>query len=282
MVNGQVISLTEFQAALDEIKAAGKGFFTSNESAGRIKRDLLERLIDKHLMLQEAHKKRIVIDPQLVDASVRLIQQEYPDGGLEEYLASKGLDLERYRRETETSLVIQRLIKQDVVDRIAISREDVQTYYEQNRDKFLRPEEVRVKQIVTRTQEEAEGLRKQILRGASFEELARQHSLGPEGLKGGDLGYFPRGRMPPEIEEVCFKLWPGTKASQVIESPYGFHLFQLVDKRPARELSLDEAREEIERALLDSRTKEAERFYIRSLREQASIDRDLQLLDRIH
>ncbi len=282
VVNGELISVAEFQEALDEIKQAGKGYFASNQTANRIKRDLLERLIDRHLLLQEAARKRINLDPKLVDASIHLLKQEYPHDGLVKQLESKGRDLQRYRLETETSLIIHRLLKQEVIDRIAISREDIQKYYERHRDRFVRPGEVRVRQIVTRTKEEAEQLRKKILRGASFEEMAKKHSLGPEAVKGGDLGYFPRGRMPREIEEVCFKLWAGSRASKVIESPYGFHLFKLVDKRSARELSLGAARAEISRALLDERTEEAERFYIRSLREQASIERDLQRLERIH
>jgi peptidyl-prolyl cis-trans isomerase C len=281
VVNGEDISGADFQAYLDEIKQAGKGYFQNTETASRIKRDLLERMIDKRLLLQEARKRRITLDPKLVEASMSLVRKGYPDGGVSDQLKAKGRDMEHYRQETEVSLTIARLLKQEVVDRIAISREDIEKHYNQNRERFVRPEEVRVRQIVTREKEQAEELRKQILRGAKFEELASKNSLGPEATKGGDLGYFPRGRMPPEIEEVCFKLWAGSKASKVIESPYGFHLFQLVDKRPARELSLDDARAEIERALLDARTKEAERFFIRSLREQASIERDLQRLDRI-
>jgi len=168
-----------------------------------------------------------------------------------------------------------------VVDRIAVSREEVEKYYEEHRDQFRKPEEVRVRQIVTKTEEEAEKLRKMVLRGASFEELARKHSLGPEAKNGGDLGYFPRGRMPPAIEEACFKLW-SSHVSRVAASPYGFHLFQLVDRRAARELSLEDAREEIERKLVDEKTREAETYYIRSLREKASIQRDLSLLEKVH
>ena len=281
VVNGEPITVEAYKIALAEIKQAGKGYFSSPESANRIKRDLLERLIDQRLLLEEAKRRRITLDPQVVEASLHLVEQSYPDGGLEEHLASKGIDRERYRIDTETQLVIQRLLKQEVVDRIAISRQDIQTYYEQHRDRFMRPEEVRVRQIVTRTAEQAEDLRKQIQRGASFEKLAKENSLGPEATQGGDLGWFPRGRMPPEIEEVAFKLWSGTRVSKVIESPYGFHLFQPVGKRPARELTLEQAQAEIERALQDDRTREAERFFIRTLREQASIERDLQRLDRI-
>jgi peptidyl-prolyl cis-trans isomerase C len=282
LVNGQPISQTEFRSKLDAIKQAGKGFFRSPEEARRIRRDLLERMIDEKLLLQEAQRKRVVLEPRLIEATVDLIDQGYPDGGLATQLESKGLTLAEYRRATRESLLVQRLLKQEVADRIAISRQEIEEFYDNHRERFVRPEQVRVRQIVTPTREQAEQLRKKILRGAAFEELAEQHSLGPEAAQGGDLGWFPRGRMPPEIEQVAFNLWSGTKVSKVIESPYGFHLFQPVGKRPARELTLEQARAEIERSLTEERIREAESLFVRRLREKASIERDLQRLARIH
>ena len=193
----------------------------------------------------------------------------------------QGKTAESYRRETEISLLQHKLLKREVVERIAVSREEVEKYYNEHRQEFRRPEEVRVRQIVTQTEEEAEDLRKQILRGTSFEELARKHSLGPEAKLGGDLGYFPRGRMPPAIEEACFKLW-SSHVSRMVTSPYGFHLFQLVDRRPARELSLQDTQGEIENKLIAEKTREAEAYYLRTLREKTSIERDLSLLEKIH
>ena len=281
VVNDQAITLEGFQEALDEIRSVGKGFFVDKERASSLKRDLLERMIDTRLLLQEADRKRIVLDPKVAEASVDLARREYPPGGLEEELLKKGKSVESYLKETGSSLLLRKLLKREVVDRIAVSREEVEKYYQEHSDQFRKPEEVRVRQIVTKTEEEAEKLRKMILRGVSFEELARKHSLGPEAKKGGDLGYFPRGRMPPAIEEACFKLW-SSHVSRVAASPYGFHLFQLVDRRLARELSLEEAHPEIERKLVSEKTREAETYYIRSLREKASIQRDLSLLDKVH
>ncbi|MBN2494795.1 MAG: peptidyl-prolyl cis-trans isomerase [Deltaproteobacteria bacterium] len=282
IVTGEYITVEEFKQELNEIKEAGKGFFASSETSNRIKRDLLERLIDKRLLLQKARSQRIVPDPSLLQAKIKLLEHAYGAQGLESELSQRGSSMEDYERRTRESLLIERLLRQEVVDRIAISTKAIESYYENHGDRFVRPEEVRVRQIVTRTEEEAEQLRRDLLRGASFEDLARQHSLGPEATSGGDLGYFPRGRMPPAIEEVCFKLYPGQRVSKVVTSPYGYHLFKLIDKRPARKLSLEEARAEIERELLSERTKEAERYFIRTLREDASIDRDFSTLDRIH
>jgi len=281
VVNGEPISLAEVQAAFSELAQAGKGFFASPDMARRAKRDLLERLIDERLLLQEARLRQVSVDPAMVKASLDLLGRNYPREELARDLASRGRNLEQYEAASLDTLTIQRLLKQEVLDRIAVSREDVAQYYLQNKDRFVRPEEVRVLQIVTHTEAEAEELRKQITqRGASFEQLAKAHSLGPEAVRGGDLGFFPRGRMPPAIEDVAFKLWPG-QVSKVTPSPYGFHLFKLVEQRPVRALTLEDARAEIERKLIEERAKEAESFFVRTLREKATIERDVALLDRI-
>ncbi|MBW2702435.1 MAG: SurA N-terminal domain-containing protein [Deltaproteobacteria bacterium] len=72
-VNGEDISKATFIEALNELKEAGKGFFSSAETANRVKRDLLERLIEGELLLQEARRKGIHIDPKLVEAKIRLL-----------------------------------------------------------------------------------------------------------------------------------------------------------------------------------------------------------------
>ncbi len=82
---------------------------------------------------------------------------------------------------------------------------------------------------VTRSKEQAEARIRQILRqargGAEFTELAREHSDGPSGPNGGDLGSFPRGRMHPAFQEAAFALEVG-EISDPVETPFGYHIIQ--------------------------------------------------------
>jgi parvulin-like peptidyl-prolyl isomerase len=254
---------------------------TDTETTRRIKRELLERLIDDRLLIQEARRKHLQVDPRAVEASLKVAEERYTKEQLLAELKRKGKTLESFRAETENLLLLNQLMRLEVLDRIAVSREEVDAYYQAHPQEFARPEEVRVRQIVTRTEDEAKDLRQQINNGADFEELARKHSLGPEGRQGGDLGYFPRGRMPPAMEQACFELW-SNRVSNVVASPYGFHLFQLIDRRASRSLLLEEARPEIERKLQEQKSVEAESYYMRTLRERATIERDLNLLDAAH
>lgn len=86
-----------------------------------------------------------------------------------------------------------------------------------------------MRSTATRSKAEAldgiNALKAQIAEGADFAELARQHSDCPSGEDGGDLGHFPRGAMVREFDEAAFALEPG-QVSDVIETPFGYHLIQ--------------------------------------------------------
>ena len=86
--------------------------------------------------------------------------------------------------------------------------------------------------------------------GEPFEKVARDVSEDPGSKdRGGDLGFFPRGRMVPAFEEAAFALAPGTP-SDLVETPYGFHLILVEEKRPAKLVPFEEAKLGIARDLL--------------------------------
>lgn len=281
-VNGEPIFVSEIREALGEAFRDGQPLLSEQEDLRQLKRSLLERLIDEHLLLQEARRRELVLDPRLVDAAVEATFAGYPAGGAEEQLLRQGMDMATFREKTRRNLLIAKLLKQEVTDRVAVSRADLEKYYSEHQGEFVQPEKVRVRQILVRTQEEAEQLRKRVLRGESFEQLAKESSLSPEASRGGDLGFFSRGQMPPDVEEHCFALFQPGQLSKVLPSPYGFHLYQLVEKKPAREMDNQEARRQIEERLLLERGREARAFFLRKLHENAKIERNLELLDAIH
>lgn len=90
--------------------------------------------------------------------------------------------------------------------------------------------EVRASHILVKTEQEANDLLNRINSGSSFEELAQKHSTCPSGKKGGDLGYFTRGRMVKEFEDAAFTTEKG-KISRPVKTKFGYHLIKVTDAR---------------------------------------------------
>ena len=152
-------------------------------------------------------------------------------------------------------------------------------YYELHKnDKFTEPEQVRARHILVKVandaaepvkaaaRKKAEDLLAKVRAGGDFAALARKNSDDPgSAAQGGDLGLFGRGTMTPAFESAAFALEPG-KVSDVVETPFGFHVIKVEEHRPGGAKSLDAARDEIVQALRGERALEL-------ARKQAETDR---------
>jgi peptidyl-prolyl cis-trans isomerase D len=92
-------------------------------------------------------------------------------------------------------------------------------------------------------------------KGEDFASLAERHSEGPTAEKGGDLGYFPRGKMVKEFEDTAFSLKPG-EISSVVRTQFGFHIIKVEDVKAERTQSLEEVRKSVESTLRDQKARD--------------------------
>ena len=118
------------------------------------------------------------------------------------------------------------------------------TIYNDHRDKYRQGAQVRAAQIVVRDADAAKAILARLNSGENFATLAARHSISPESSRGGDLGYLARDEMPEPLDSVIFKL-PLNKISSVVQSPYGFHVFKVLDIQKAKTKSFAEAKDEI-------------------------------------
>src|SRR3972149_1029668 len=108
-------------------------------------------------------------------------------------------------------------------------------------------------------------------------ELAEEVSLSPEGKKGGDLGFFGKGDMPKEFEDVVFSL-PLGKLSQVIKTAYGYHIFMVVEKRGAKDLKFPEVKDQIINMLKKEKSDTEFQIWMKELKQKARIEVKEELL----
>jgi len=142
-----------------------------------------------------------------------------------------------------------------LVKEIAVTMDEVRSYYLNNKRKFLRSERVKVSQILCETESDAIGILKRVRDAdeGSFRQIARQESLGAESSRGGEMGIFEMNQLPFEMEKIIFSLKKG-EVSDVLESVYGFHIFRLDEKLDAELMTQEEALGDIKTALIDRKT----------------------------
>jgi peptidyl-prolyl cis-trans isomerase C len=251
-VNDQNIAMTEFQAAFE--KSLQKDHHLSGIEREELQRSFLVQLIDRELIHGEARQLSITLTEADVETALQSYRQDYPGDSFEAMLQERGLTLTSWREELKDSLIMEKLLEQAVYSRVSVMDDEVTAYFKANRGQFDRPAQVRARQIVVAeeaTGQEALGLLRQ---GQPFADVAMEYSLSPDSQQGGDLGFFARGEMPLEFDEIVFDL-PVNRLSDLVKSEYGYHIFLVEEKRKAKRLSKKEATEEI-RSILERRKKE--------------------------
>lgn len=141
---------------------------------------------------------------------------------------------------------------------VAISDEEIARIYNEQRDVFRLPSQLRLKQIYIRTanhdsdtaaRKVAENALARIYSGQTFSTVAQEVSDSPDAAKGGDLGMLPVEALPPFISEAALELEPG-EISEVVKSRVGYHVVQLVERSSGTDISLEDARPMITRRLM--------------------------------
>ena len=167
-------------------------------------------------------------------------------------------------------LVVEKYLGQLVRD-LKVGDAEIAAFYAQHKRDYLQPEKLQVSQILLASQSAATEVRERLntVTEDEFRLIARARSAGPEAARGGVMGVFSAGQLPPELEKFIFPMKEG-EISRVVESSYGYHIFRLDKWFEARLLPLADAAASIKTKLSDAKAKEAVASHIDTLK--AGID----------
>ncbi|MBN9680960.1 MULTISPECIES: peptidylprolyl isomerase [unclassified Corallococcus] len=269
-VNGESLSRTDFEQELARELATTEGPEPTPEEVEPFKRALVDTLVKRMLLLQAAKQNNIAVTPEEVDRGVLRLSGDYPAGNFNEVLAQGQLSMAELRAREASRLTIEKLFTHHVYSRVAVTEEELRAYYAAHEADFQEPEEVHAAQMVVKGLDEARRLQAQLKAGKKFSDLARRYSLSADAKVGGDLGFFPRGQMPPAFDEVVFKLGVG-QVSDVVSTEYGYHLFKVLERRSARKRELVEVRAKVEGRLLEAKRAAAQEAFEKELRDKAQV-----------
>lgn len=270
-VNGEVISLSAFERELSrELQSLDPSSAKTPEQTEPFKQLLVQTLVERTLLLQAARKHQLDVTTEEVDRRILRMRADFPADGFEDMLAQNQISLAELKRQTADQLLIEKLFEQQVYPRVAVTEADLRTWFEAHSRDFDQPEKVRASHIFVRDLNEARRIEQLARSGKKFSDLARRYSLAPEAKVGGDLGWFPRGVMPPQFDEVLFRLGAG-QVSPVVETEFGYHLLLLTEKKGAKTFALDDVRARVEEKLLAERRREAQKAWVEDVRQKADI-----------
>jgi peptidyl-prolyl cis-trans isomerase C len=247
----------------------------------QIREGIVSELVLRRIMLNAAEKAGITLSDEDYAADLRELAEALPeDVTVEEYLEANGATDDELRDQMK----IRRLILRQVETAGKPSEEEVRGFYDANRDGFAQPETVTASHILiafepgdddaakATKRERLEGLRRQILDGADFAELASANSDCPSKANGGDLGPFPRGQMVPAFEDAAFSQEPG-QVGDIVETSFGYHLIKVTDHQEGKTPEFDEVKDRIADMLSAQRQQLIVRQYVETLQKEAHVER---------
>lgn len=292
-VNGVPVATADVENEVDRI--IRQSFFHrdfSPEKREEQRNKAVENLIDRELLRQEARRQGHRMDEKDLKSGIATIKKRFASEDLfAEALRKKGMSRKEFEAGIERDTIIRKLLDTEIEQRLAVSGEELKSYYDANPDKFREPEKVRLRHIVigftdpdggdgrkgksARNMEEARSLAEAIAgkigKGVDFASLAMEYSEDAYRDKGGDLGYIHRGMMLPQMEQAAFDLKSGETMGP-LETEDGFYIIKVEDRKPEMRLPLEEVREKIQKELEGKQSEELKKGLLQRLREQAKIE----------
>lgn len=290
ITEGDVIALIKPQLEMIAKQASQMPPGIADQYKKQLHDQALEQLMRRELLDQKMKESNITVTDeevltkirQIASGSGELLSLEDAKKEVERY----GQDFEQLKQDVRKSLARSKFMEMQWAGKINVTQEDAKAYYDQNQKKFEIPEQIRASHILleftgddpnadpnqakAKAKAQAEDLLKQIKGGADFAELAKTHSKCPSAPRGGDLGYFPRGKTTPAFEKAAFDLQVG-QVSDVVETEYGYHIIKVTDHKDASTVSFEQAKDDIIAQLTQKKQSEFAEEYINSLKNNAKI-----------
>jgi peptidyl-prolyl cis-trans isomerase C len=281
-INGEEVKKIDFDMIVRNFEL-GEGP-VPQDKRDEVLRNLLDQLITHKLLQREAAARNIAATDEEVEARMKDARAQFPTpDAFNKALAARNMSEERLRADMRVEIAIKKLIDIETAGYSNITDQDAREFYDKNPDQFKQGEAIRASHILLLIDEKAdESVRKKkraeiasILKraraGEDFAKLAKAHSQDGSAANGGDLNFFPRGRMMPEFEKAAFALKAG-QISDVVTTQYGYHIIKVTDWRPPTVVPLETVSSQIKHHILSQRFKTRVETFINNLKKKSNIE----------
>ena len=251
-VNGQKISRADFDSKLE---------------AGPQGKAILNQLVQSALIDQYAKDNHVDIPDADVQKKEDDIKSKYPPGQFEQILKAQNLTEDDVKRILRQQLVVDKAVGASV----KISDADVKSYIDKNHATLDSGPQVRARHILVPDLKTAQLVEGKLKAGGKFEDLAKQYSTDPSSkTKGGELGFFSKGQMVPAFQAAAFTQ-PINAIGPPVKSPFGFHIIQVEEKKPAMVANIANSGAKVRTQLTQQQSQQQYPQFLAGLRSKATI-----------
>ncbi len=208
----------------------------------------LKNLIDAAMILKQSEKAGVFVEEHEIDEALVKFLSHFSD---EQKFNSKLKEIEITEEELRARLELHVRVGKFLAGKFDYQDESCEEkllkFFEANRELFITDDKIRLSHVLIEgyceeVRECAENIRREISSAEDFKFQVQTASHCPSCLQNGDLGYLLKGELIPELDEIAFGMKPG-EISDVIKTPYGYHILMVTECIPARQLEFEEVRE---------------------------------------
>ena len=281
-VDGNVLKKSVVEKNIKEKLEAYKGNIPADkikEAKTRIKKQMIDEFIIRNLLTKEVEKRKIAVTDKEIKATMEQIKSTLPpDKKLETFMKENKISKEHIA----LGIKVSKLVKQEAGNKTKPTQKEISKFYDENKDKFIIPESVHVRHILIAFAEgdddkvkaekkvKIENLRKQVVDGADFAEIARKNSDCPSKENGGDLGMIKKGQTVKPFEDAAFSQKINS-IGPVIATEYGYHIIQVLGLNPQKTAALEEVKGKISSYLEQQKQAAIFNALLKKLRDKAKI-----------
>lgn len=286
-VNNAIITTTEIVRSRDDLKQElqERDPATADKQFTKEQKNVLRRLIDQQLLLQKGADLGITGETETIKRLDDMRKEMHLDSmeAMEKAAESQGVSFEDFKQKIKNQIITQQVIGREVGSKLTVTKEEEQKYYDDHKSELDQPEQIRLSELLiavdanadqqqlAAAKAKADDILDQIHKGAKFEDLAKADSNGPSAAQGGDLGYFKRGALAKQLEDVTFQLKAGD-VTDVIRTKQGFVILKVTEHDAGGIPAFKDVEPRVQDAVYMEKLTPALDTYLTKLREEAYID----------
>jgi peptidyl-prolyl cis-trans isomerase SurA len=238
VVNEDIITWYDVEQAMramiQNLRSQGMSPDRERQALARMREDVVNNLIDAKLTEQEIKRYKILVTDEEVEAYIRQFKERraLTDENLKAMLAQEGMTPEEYRKEIRLQLQRTKLVNREVRSKVVITQDEIKRYYEKNKQKYGGSTQYYLWNLFVKlppgggSSDRAEARERlgrakaELDSGRPFEDFARAHANGEQGIEGADLGWFRPDELTPQLRDAVRPLKAG-QYSTVVETDFG-------------------------------------------------------------